>query len=311
MGPPSLTLRAARLRSLVGRLGFPWRSAPVPAGVEPPPPTRLLQADYDTAWARRYPARVVRASLVETVMRFVMSVVASPAREGTDRLNTVEGPVVFIANHHSHADTPLLLTSIPDPWRHRLVVGAAADYFFATRLGSAVAALLINAIPIERTKVGRRSANLVADLIDDGWSVLIFPEGGRSPDGWGQPFRGGAAYLAIRCGVPVVPIHIAGTDRILRKGRILPSRSSTTVTFGDPLTANAGEHARGFATRLEAAVASLGDEAATDWWRARRRAHAGTSPGLTGPEIGAWRRVWALGDRGRKSQRRKVLWPDL
>ena len=43
--------------------------------------------------------------------------------------------------------------------------------------------------------------------------MLIFPEGGRSPDGWGQPFRGGAAYLSQRCGVPVVPIHIEGTGR--------------------------------------------------------------------------------------------------
>lgn len=307
--PP--TLRIARLRSMVGRLGFPWRAAPIPPGVEPPQPTRQLKAEYDTEWARRYPARVVRASLVETVMRFVMSVVASPSREGTDRLSTVDGPVIFVANHHSHADTPLLLTSIPEPWRHRVVVGAAADYFFATRLGSALAALLINAIPIERTKVGRRSANLAADLLDEGWSVLIFPEGGRSPDGWGQPFRGGAAYLAIRCNVPVVPVHIAGTDRILRKGRLLPSRSATTVTFGDPILAAEGEHARGFASRLEAAVAALGDEASNDWWQARQRAHAGTSPGLTGPDIGAWRRVWALGDRGRRSRRRKVLWPEL
>ena len=311
MATTPLTLRIARLRSMVGRLGFPWRAAPVPPGVEPPPPTRQLKAEYDTAWARRYPARIVRASLVETVMRFVMSVVASPSREGTDRLSSVDGPVIFVANHHSHADTPLLLTSIPEPWRHRMVVGAAADYFFATRLGSALAALLINAIPIERTKVARRSANLAADLLDDGWSILIFPEGGRSPDGWGQPFRGGAAYLAIRCNIPVVPVHIAGTDQILRKGHLLPSRSSTTVTFGDPLLAAEGEHAHGFASRLEAAVAALGDEATNDWWQARQRAHAGTSPGLTGPDIGAWRRVWALGDRGRRSRRRRVLWPEL
>ena len=293
------------------RLGFPWRPAPVPPGVEPPEPTRQLEAEYDTAWARRFPARLIRASLLETVMRFVMFVLASPKRKGTDRLNTVDGPAIFVANHHSHADTPLLLTSIPEPWRHRVVVGAAADYFFSTYLNSALAALLINAIPIERTKVGRKSANLAAELLDEGWSVLIFPEGGRSPDGWGQPFRGGAAYLAIRCNVPVVPVHIAGTDRILRKGRFLPSRSSTTVTFGDPLLASDGEHARGFASRLEAAVASLGHEAASDWWQARQHAHAGTSPGLTGPDIGAWRRIWALGDRGKKSRRRKVLWPEL
>jgi 1-acyl-sn-glycerol-3-phosphate acyltransferase len=152
---------------------------------------------------------------------------------------------------------------------------------------------------------------MARDLIDDGWSVLLYPEGGRSPDGWGQEFRGGAAFLAIRCKVPVVPIHLQGTGRILRKGRTLPRPSRTTVTFGDPVRANDDENARAFAVRLQAAVAALGDEASSDWWQARRRAHAGTSPGLTGPAIGAWRRAWALGDRNRGIGRKRPRWPEL
>ena len=301
----------ARARSIAGGLGFPWRAAPVPTGIEPASPRHPLGADYDTSWARRYPARVARAAILESVMRPTMAVIASPARRGLDRLDDVDGPVVFVANHHSHADTPLLLTSIPEPWRHRIVVGAAADYFFSNRVAGAVSALAIGAVPIERTKVGRKSADMARDLIDDGWSMLLYPEGGRSPDGWGQEFRGGAAYLAIRCDVPVVPIHLQGTGRILRKGRTLPRPSRTTVTFGDPLTAGHRENARGFAARLQAAVAALGDEATSDWYQARLRAHAGTSPGLTGPDVGAWRRAWALGDRDRRSRRRRRRWPAL
>ena len=283
----------------------------MPAGIEPASPRHPLGADYDTSWARRYPARVARAAILESVMRPTMAVIASPARRGLDRLDDVDGPVVFVANHHSHADTPLLLTSIPEPWRHRIVVGAAADYFFSNRVAGAVSALAIGAVPIERTKVGRKSADMARDLIDDGWSMLLYPEGGRSPDGWGQEFRGGAAYLAIRCNVPVVPIHLQGTGRILRKGRTLPRPSRTTVTFGDPLTAGHDENARSFAARLQAAVAALGDEATSDWYQARLRAHAGTSPGLTGPDVGAWRRAWALGDRDRRSRRRRRRWPAL
>ncbi|HJM72621.1 MAG: lysophospholipid acyltransferase family protein [Acidimicrobiales bacterium] len=296
---------------MAGGLGFPWRAAPVPTGIEPPSPDHGLGADYDTGWARRYPARVARAAILESVMRPAMAVLASPARRGLDRLDCLDGSVVFVANHHSHADTPLLLTSIPEPWRHRIVVGAAADYFFSNRMSGAVSALAIGAVPIERSKVGRKSADMARGLIDDGWSILLYPEGGRSPDGWGQEFRGGAAYLAIRCGVPVVPIHLQGTGRILRKGRTLPRPSRTTVTFGDPLTADHDESARAFAVRLQAAVAALGDEATSDWYQARIRAHAGTSPGLTGPDVGAWRRAWALGDRDRSSQRRRRRWPAL
>ena len=306
-----VSLRVAKARAMVGRFGFPWQAAPTPTGVSPAPSTRQLGADYDTAWARRYPARLARAALVEAVMRPTMSVIASPNRRGLDRLDDLDGPVVFVANHHSHADTPLLLTSIPEPWRHRVVVGAAADYFFGNRLSGAVSALAIGAVPIERTRVGRRSADMARDLIDDGWSVLLYPEGGRSPDGWGQEFRGGAAFLAIRCKVPVVPIHLQGTGRILRKGRTLPRPSRTTVTFGDPVRANDEENARAFAVRLQAAVAALGDEASSDWWQARRRAHAGTSPGLTGPAIGAWRRAWVLGDRNRGIGRKRPRWPEL
>ena len=306
-----VSLRVAKARAMVGRFGVPWQAAPVPTGVAPAPFTRQLGADYDTAWARRYPARLARAALVEGVMRPTMSAIASPNRRGLDRLDDLDGPVVFVANHHSHADTPLLLTSIPEPWRHRVVVGAAADYFFGNRLSGAVSALAIGAVPIERTRVGRRSADMARDLIDDGWSVLLYPEGGRSPDGWGQEFRGGAAFLAIRCKVPVVPIHLQGTGRILRKGRTLPRPSRTTVTFGDPVRANDEENARAFAVRLQAAVAALGDEASSDWWQARRRAHAGTSPGLTGPAIGAWRRAWVLGDRNRGIGRKRPRWPEL
>ena len=304
-------LRVAKTRAIIGRFGFPWRAAAVPSGVAPAPLSHRLGADYDTDWARRYPARLARAAIVEGIMRPAMSAIASPNRRGLDRLDDLDGAVVFVANHHSHADTPLLLTSIPDPWRHRLLVGAAADYFFGNRVSGAVAALAIGAVPIERNRVGRRSADMARGLVEDGWSILLYPEGGRSPDGWGQEFRGGAAFLAIRCKVPVVPIHLQGTGRILRKGRTLPRPSRTTVTFGDPLVAAEGENARAFAIRLQTAVAALGDEATSDWWQARRRAHAGTSPGLTGPDVGAWRRTWALGDRDRRSRRKRRRWPEL
>jgi 1-acyl-sn-glycerol-3-phosphate acyltransferase len=257
------------------------------------------------------PARMARAAIIDGPMRLAVSGLAAPDRRGRDRLGGLDGPAIFAANHHSHLDTPLMLTSIPEPWRHRLVVGAGADYFFGTRITSALSALFIGAIPIERSKVSRRSAAQAAALLDDGWSLLIFPEGGRSPDGWGQPFRGGAAYLAQKTGLPVVPVHLEGTGRILRKGRSLPRPSTTSVTFGRPLTPREDENAARFAMRLEAEVAALADEASTDWYRARLRAHRGESPGLTGPQTGLWRRAWALGDRSRDAKRRSRRWPDL
>lgn len=305
--PPALS-PMRRLRALE----FPLRAPTTPRGVAPLPRRRTTGSDYGTDWARTKPARMARAAIVDGPMRLTVAGLAAPERNGTDRLLDVpsDQPLIFAANHHSHLDTPLLLTSIPEPWRHRVVVGAAADYFFGTRVTAAMSSLVMGAIPIERTRIERRSADLAAGLIDEGWSLLIFPEGGRSPDGWGQPFRGGAAFLAAKTGVPVVPIHLAGTGRILRKGRSMPRPSTTSVTFGRPISPSEGENATRFAARIEREVAALADEATSDWYSARIRAHAGTSPGLTGPESGRWRRAWALGDRSRRARRRR-RWPDI
>ena len=292
-------------------LSFPLRAPRGPGGVVPPEVAGRTGVDFDTAWSRRWPARMCRAAMVEGPMRAMVQVLASPRRRGADRLADLDDAVIFAANHHSHIDTPLLLTSIPDPWRHKIVVGAAADYFFGTRVAGATAALVMGAVPIERARVGRRSADLAAGLIDEGWSLLIYPEGGRSPDGWGRPFRGGAAYLSVRCNVPVVPVHVGGTGNILRKGRTMPRPAEATVTFGTPLRPAPGEKAPRFATRIEAAVTALADEADTDWYSARKRAHAGASGTLTGPDVGVWRRQWALGGSRRTPSTRARRWPDL
>ena len=284
---PRLRLRVPR------RAGFPWSAPPWPASVPMPPPERHTGLDYDTDWSRRYGVRLARAVLVESLARPFVHAVVPPTVEGADRLEELSGPVVFAANHNSHLDTALLLTVLPRRFRHRLVVAAAADYFFDTRWKAALSAFSLAAVPIERMRINRRSVDVPAELLAEGWNLLIYPEGGRSPDGWGQPFSGSAGYLASKVGVPVVPVHISGTDVALPRGarRLQPTR--TVVTFGRPVQPEPGEHARRVAARLEAEVAALADERRTDWWQARRRAAAGTTPALTGPEAEGWRRAWA------------------
>ena len=235
---------------------------------------------------------------------------ASPDRQGADRLLELEGPVIFAANHHSHLDTPLLLTSIPEPWRHKIVVGAAADYFFGTRITGAMSALGIGAIPIERAKTGRKSADLAAELIDDGWSLPIYPEG--------------AVALTVGVSRSAVVPPIWPPERVCRscrctsparadpaQGALAPRPSHTTVTFGRAIMPTDDDNATRFAARIEREVAALADETTTDWYSARQRAHATDSPELTGPAAGAWRRAWALGDRSRRARRRSQRWPEI
>jgi len=282
---------------LVPRKGFPLRAPTWPGTVPRPPAPSRTGVDFDTAWARRPAARLARAALVDLAIRPAVHAIASPAVDGRERLAALEPPVIFVANHHSHVDTGLLLSLLPERFRRKTVVAAAADYFFDRRAKGTLHALAFGAVPVERTKVNRRSAEMTLGLLADGWNLVIFPEGGRSPDGWAQEFRGGAAYLAVRSGRPVVPVYLDGTRHVWPKGQRLPRPHKVGVTFGTPISADPGEDARRLAARIERAVAALADERASDWWTARRRAAEGATPSITGPEAAAWRRSWALKSR--------------
>lgn len=301
--------------------GFPYRAPTVPKGVEVPREPSELGADYDTEWARTPLARAARGVITAGPLRLLVQGLAAPDVVGLDRLRDLtkldEPPaVIFAPNHHSHLDTGLMITSIPGCWRRDLVVAAAADYFFDRQWKAAISALSLNAIPIDREVTSRRSSDMFRDLVADGHSLLIYPEGGRSPDGWGQEFKGGAAYLSSRTGAPVVPVFIDGTGAIFGKGMKRPKPGRTKVVFGTPLHPREDENTRRYNARIEAAVTRLGDEALTDYWTAARRAAQGTSPSLTGPEYNGWRRQWEL-DEHRKlgaaglRRRQKRRWPDL
>jgi 1-acyl-sn-glycerol-3-phosphate acyltransferase len=286
------------------RVGFPWVAPNWPTSLERTV-AQKVGVDYDTAWARRYGVRLVRALLLENLTRPALRILADPSVAGLDRLDTLHGPAVFAANHCSHLDAPLILTTMPARLRHRTVVSAAADYFFDRPWKAKVSAGLIGAIPTERQRVNRRSMDLAAELLDDGWNLVVFPEGGRSPDGWAREFGGAAAYLAQRCGVPVVPVHVGGTGEILGKRRPGLRRGTTKVTFGRPISVG-GLSTRRLGEQVSSAVTALADEATTDWWSARLRAGAAANPAITGPGVASWRRAWALGGGPR---RESTAWP--
>lgn len=308
------------------KYGFPYRAPSRPKGVDVPHEPSKLGANYDTEWARTPVARAARAALAEGPLRLLVKGVANPAVTGHDRLSDLTrlrdkngtGPpaVIFAPNHHSHLDTALMIRAIPSCWRRDLVVAAAADYFFDARWKATLSALALNAIPIDREVTGRKSSDMFRDLLAGGHSVLIYPEGGRSPDGWGQSFKGGAAYLSARAGAPVIPVFIDGSGAIYGKGAKRPRPGRTKVIFGAPLWPREDENTRRFNARIEAAVTRLGDEALTDYWTATRRSARKENPALTGPEYNGWRRQWELGEQRKLGaaglrRRQKRRWPDL
>lgn len=166
--------------------------------------------------------------------------------EGLDRIDP-RGSYVFAANHLSYIDTPVVLSYIPVQFRFLAKKGLFQIPFLGTHLARA------GHIPVPRDdpRASVKTMGLAAQAIRDrGVSVLIFPEGGRSHDGNLQPFKDGASYIAIKAGVPVVPIVLVGTRKILPFGGAVFRPGHVRLRIGDPIpTAGLTLRDRGELTR--------------------------------------------------------------
>lgn len=228
-------------------------------------------------WARTGGVCAARALLRALTLRPLVRIFCARRRViGRDRIPA--GPVIFVANHAGHADTPLVLSALPRRHRARVAPAAAADYFFASPAAGALTQLIIGGFPFPRR--GRDGLDRAHALLNQGWSVLLFPEGTRSPDGRIAPFKRGAAMLAARSRATVVPVGLAGTRHVLGKGRRIPRRRPVAVVFGAPIPA-----ARATTDCMEAAVkvaaaTARAVRATHRPWYARVRALASSRRGL-------------------------------
>ena len=183
-------------------------------------------------------------------MRFVLDpllrVYTRRRTVGRDKLKRLKAPVILVANHVSHLDTPLILAALPRRVRKRTAVAAATDYFYRNRLIAAVVSLIFNTVPMDRKGGGldKQSAGHLDGLLDQGWNLLVYPEGTRSRSGGTGRLRRGAAVLAARHHVLIIPIRVTGTRDAMPPGRFWPSRirngngdkrHRVSISFGDPI----------------------------------------------------------------------------
>ena len=144
------------------------------------------------------------------------------------------GGCVVVANHSSHADTAALLAAVDS--RHAPRVAAAADYWFRAGWLAAVCRTLAAAFPVRRTGGGSADLAAAVALLRAGRAVVVYPEGSRDGATVGR-FHSGAFRLAAAAGVPVVPVGISGTARLLPKhGGLHPG--PVAVRIGDPIDAD-------------------------------------------------------------------------
>jgi 1-acyl-sn-glycerol-3-phosphate acyltransferase len=202
-------------------------------------------AQLDFGWARSWTARWFRENFMALVMNPILDHYTARRSVGFEKLSGISGPVIFVANHSSHMDTPVVLSALPRKLRQRTAVAAAADYFYRKRWVGAMVSLLFNTVPLQRTGGALSGGpNQVDRLLSDGWSLLIFPEGTRKhAKGRGRIHRG-AAVLAAKHNLMIVPITVVGTQGAMPPGRKWPKRMyarpfsrryPVKVSFGDPV----------------------------------------------------------------------------
>ncbi len=274
--------------------GFRWGRRPlVPRSAE----AHAAERDdpvFPSDWARSELGTAARQVILKAGMWPIVENELSLRIHGRDNLDTVDPPVLFFSNHSSHLDATLIMTTLPDKWQAKTAVGAARDYFFDVWWRQAFTALVYGAFPIDRSKGARGATDKAGELIRDGWSIVVFPEGTRSPDGHVQRFRHGAARLCLEAGIPAVPIAIVGAYQAMPKGRFWPKpgRPTVTVRYGRPIFPAEGETHQDVSRRMAQAVAELFDEDRTTWWDSLRRAQRGETPTLAPPAGPEWRRRW-------------------
>ena len=180
---------------------------------------------------------------------------------GIAELENLDGPVFFVANHLSYLDQPSVMFALPPKIRYRCATAAWEEFFFGDyhgfnliwrRLCYEYGTVLLNLFPLPQSKGFSGSLRYMGRLADDGINILIFPEGGHARDGTLQPFQLGLGIMVKELGIPVVPINISGTEKVLPPGARFPKKGRVTITFGKPLRFRNEEPAEIVATTRQA-----------------------------------------------------------
>jgi 1-acyl-sn-glycerol-3-phosphate acyltransferase len=181
--------------------------------------------------------------------------------EGGENLDGVRGAAVVIANHSSHFDTPVALAALPERIRGKIILAAAADKFYASRKKRTWwYSLFHGAFPVSRGG-GVKQLEYPLSLLRRGWSLLIYPEGGRSKSGQVQRFKAGPAIMAMQANVPVIPIYMEGLREIMPKGQREPRPGPVHVRIGKPVSLVGVESVGSATAMLEDALRELAGEA--------------------------------------------------
>jgi long-chain acyl-CoA synthetase len=244
------------------------RLATAPATTEP----AAEPVDFPR-WNRSWPMRAVRNVSQSMFLLPLARVFAWISVDGLEHVRELQGPVIFAANHQSHMDGPVILAALPRRVRARVAPAMAKEFFkahffpeqftrkqwFTNSLNYWLSAAFFNTFPLPQREAGaRQTLRYAGELLGEGFSVLIFPEGKRTEHGEINAFRPGVGMMASRLGVPVIPVRLEGVDRVLHHTWKMATPGRVRVIFGAPMRLF-GEDYADLARQVEVAVRKLGE----------------------------------------------------
>lgn len=207
-----------------------------------------MAGERERMLAQRFGIGLARGFFINGTLRPIIRHYVHPQVTGLENLSDQPPPLILAANHCSHMDTPLILSSLPRDLRRKTLVAAASDYFFANRLLGLFVSVAVGAVPLDRKAANWQNLVTMEDLLGQDWCLILYPEGGRSPDGRLYKGRTGVARLALSSHAPVVPVGVTGTYGSMPAGRSWPIAGHAEVHFGKPLTF--GDHQPGMADHV-------------------------------------------------------------
>jgi long-chain acyl-CoA synthetase len=223
-------------------------------------------------WVLRWPVTWMRWLAHYLLLRPAMILLGWPRIQGRENLRGWNGPLLVVCNHIAGVDVGFVQTALPARLRHRIATATGGEALEALRtpapgrgwLGRiydrmqwVLGVSLLNLFPLPREAGFRQSFAYAGAAVDQGYSVLVFPEGRHTLDGNINPFRAGIGLLANNLGIPVLPMRIVGLFEVKQAGEKFAPPGKIQVRIGKPMNFAAGSDAGEIARKLQRAVEGL------------------------------------------------------
>ncbi len=232
----------------------------------------VRRSDYQyPRWPRNLIFTALRLAVYYLVSFPATLLMAWPRVRGRENLRGVSGPLLIVSNHITQVDVGFILAAVPARIRHRLAVAMLGEMLegmrnpprdlpprkrFVEQMSYYLVVTLFNVFPLPQQTGFRESFAFAGESADNGYSILVFPEGRRTQDGKLSPFRSGIGMLARSLNLPVVTIRIDGLFELKRMGKKF-APGAVTVTVGAPMRIDPSRDPESITRDLEKEMQSL------------------------------------------------------